>query len=205
MQWLMPLRIGLNASRRWLWRWMFSRVVFGERSQGRWLAHTRIAPSTLIDHEDRLHLSDHVYIGPLNWIEASAGVVIEEGVQVTSHTSIITHSSHRAMRILGRHYVHHDFTMGPPPGWISAPVHIGAYSFIGPHVVLEPGTRLGKGCVVRAGSIVRGEFADFSIVQGQPARVVGDTRTQDETLLMEFPEYAEHRRRWAGRWEPPSA
>ncbi len=205
MRWSMPIRIWLNSSRRLLWRWMFSRTVFGERSQGRWLPHARIAPSTIIEHEDRLHLSDHVYIGPLNWIEASGGVFLGEGVQITSHTSIITHSSHRAMRILAHQYVHHDFSSGPPPGWVSAPVHVGAYSFIGPHVVVEPGARLGKGCLVRAGSVVRGEFGDFSILQGQPARVVGDTRDQDALLLTEFPEYAQHRQRWAGTWELPAA
>lgn len=201
MRWSMPLRIWLNSIRRLVWRWMFYRIVFGERSQGQWLPHTRIAPSTILDHEDRLHLSDHVYVGPLNWIEASAGVFIGEGVQITSHTSIITHSSHRTLRLLGRHYAQHDFSVAPPPGWVSAQVHIGAYCFIGPHVLIEPGTRLGKGCLVRAGSIVRGEFGDFCILQGQPARVVGDTRVSDGALLSQFPEYAEHRQRWAGKWE----
>jgi nicotinate-nucleotide pyrophosphorylase (carboxylating) len=36
--------------------------------------------------------------------EASGGITIGEGVQITSHCAIVTHSSHRAMRLLGEGY-----------------------------------------------------------------------------------------------------
>jgi acetyltransferase-like isoleucine patch superfamily enzyme len=45
-----------------------------------------------------------------------------------------------------------------------------------------PGTKLGKGCVVGAGSVVKGVFSDYAIVVGNPAKVVGDTRTVDQKL-----------------------
>ena len=130
----LALRAAINRVRRRLARLLWHRMVFGERSQGRWLPMTRIAPSTCIEHEDRLRLGDHVYIGPFNFIEASAGVEIGEGVQITHHASIVSHASHRAQRLLGRRFA--DWA-GPRPGWVAAPVAIGAYSFVGPHSVIE--------------------------------------------------------------------
>jgi acetyltransferase-like isoleucine patch superfamily enzyme len=190
------LRARLNRLRRRIARALLFRMLFGEASQGRLLPFTRISAASCIEHEGRLNLGDHVYIGPFNFIEASGGITLEEGVQVTSHVSIVTHSSHRAMRLLGRRYAQ---CAGDRPGWVAAPVHIGAYSFIGPHVLIEAGTRLGRGTLVRAGSVVRGEFPDFAVLDGRPAQVVGDARERDEALLQRHPELRAHYDAWAGR------
>jgi acetyltransferase-like isoleucine patch superfamily enzyme len=188
------LRAALNRLRRRVARGLQFRVVFGERSQGRLLPHTRISPSTCIEHEERLTLADHVYIGPFNLIEAGGGIVIAEGVQITSHVAIVTHSSHRALRLLGRDYV---AWQGERPGWVAGAVHIGAYSFIGPHTVIEAGTHLGRGTLVRAGSIVRGRFPDFAVLDGRPAQLVGDSRERDQALLQRHPELRAHYDAWA--------
>lgn len=192
------MRAWINRMRRALWRLLWGRMLFGEVSQGRDLKNTRISPTTLIDHEDRLHLADHVYIGPFNWIEASAGVTLDEGVQITSHVSVVTHASHRSARLLGRAYVEPQGQGHARPGWIAAPVHIGAYSFVGPHTVIEAGTRLGRGTLVCAGSVVRGEFPDFAVLKGRPAQVVGDTRDTDERLLQQYPQARVTYEAWAG-------
>jgi acetyltransferase-like isoleucine patch superfamily enzyme len=190
------LRARVNRWRRRLVHALCFRMVFGEVSQGQARPHTRISPSSCIEHEERLTLGDHVFIGAFNFIEASGGVTLEEGVQITSHVAIVTHSSHRAMRLLGREYVAWP---GERPGWVAGPVHIGAYSFIGPKVLIEAGTRLGRGTLVRAGSIVRGEFPDFAVLDGSPARVIGDTRRTDEALLQRHPELRASYESWAGR------
>ncbi len=70
-------RATVNRLRRRLARLLQFRMLFGEVSQGRWLPHTRISPSSCIEHEQRLVLGDHVYIGPFNFLEASAGLTIE--------------------------------------------------------------------------------------------------------------------------------
>ena len=184
------MRALLNRWRRRLAHALLYRRVFGERSQGRWLPHARISPSSCLEHEERLVLGDHVYIGPFNWIEASGGVTLEEGVQVTSHVAIVTHSSHRTLRLMGRAYASDE---PQRPGWIAAPVHLGAYCFVGPHVLIEAGTRLGRGCIVRAGSIVRGSFPDHAVIDGRPAVVVGDARDGDRAWLEREP-------RWRDTW-----
>ena len=185
----MTWRIRFNRwRRRMLRRWLFG-PLFGEESGGQRLANTRISPATMIEHEDKLVLGDNVYIGPFNLIEASGGIRIDEGVQITSHCVIVTHSSHRAQRLLGPAYVHWPLAPGAQrPGWIAGPVEIGAYSFVGPHSLIEANSRLGRGTLVCAGSFVRGEYPDFAILDGRPARVVGDSRRGDEKVLARYPE-----------------
>ena len=162
------------------------------------LPHTRISPAALLESEDKLVLGDHVYIGPFNFLDASGGITLGEGVQVTSHCAIVTHSSHRSARLMGKGYVQWSTDSGNQPGWVGGPVEIGPYSFIGPHSLIEANTKLGRGTLVCAGSFVRGEYEDFAILDGRPARVVGDSRNADEKLLERFPELRPMYDAWAG-------
>ena len=191
------LRARLNRWRRRLVHWLLHRPLFGEVSGGVVLPHTRIAASTCIEHVDRLHLADQVYIGPFNFLEASGGITVGEGVQITHHVSIVTHSSHRAQRLLGRGYV--DWPgPGPRPGWVAGAVAIGPYCFIGPHSLIEPGTRLGRGCIVRAGSVLRGDYPEHAVLAGNPAQVVGDARAGDARALAQQPGLRAAYEAWAG-------
>jgi acetyltransferase-like isoleucine patch superfamily enzyme len=200
------MRAWINRWRRRVAHAINFRVVFGERSQGRYLPYTRISPSTCIEYEHNLVLGDHVFIGPFNFIEASAGITIEEGVQITNFVSLTTHSSHRAQRLLGAEFTTWtggDGQTGDRPGWIGGPIHIGAYSFIGPHTLIEAGTRVGRGCIVCAGSQLRGHYTDFAVIEGRPARVVGDSRTGDAKLLELYPELKPFHEAWAGPLPAP--
>lgn len=161
------------------------RMLYGWRAaNGTWLAHTRVSNSTRVECPEHLHLADHVYVGHFNLLDASGGLTLEEGVQVTTHCALLTHSSHQSLRLAGRSY----WGAEQPPGFERAATHIGAYTFIGPHSVVAPGSRVGKGVLVRAFSYVSGEVPDFAIVSGQPARVVGDTRAVDQAWLDAHPE-----------------
>ena len=199
----MTMRTTLNRLRRkWLRRWIWQ-PVFGEEQGGRVLPHTRISSASVIEHEDKLILGDNVFIGAFNFIEASGGITIEEGVQITSHSAIVTHSSHRSQRLLGPAYVTFPVPAGGErPGWISGPIHIGAYSFVGPHCLIEANTRIGRGTLVCAGSFVRGTYPDFAILEGRPARVVGDSRRADERALVRFPELQVLYDAWAKAPQP---
>lgn len=194
------LRAHLNRLRRRVWRLVFFRVLFGESSQGRGLPHTRISPSSCIEHEDRLTLGNDVFIGHFNFIEASSGIRIGQGTQVTNFISIVSHSTHRSVRVAARlSGAPAPAADGSQPSDIRAPIEIGPYCFIGPHSVIEAGAVLGKGCLVTAGSRVRGTFGDFAVLSGNPAQVVGDTRTQDARWLAEHPDYLPAYERWAGK------
>ena len=189
------MRALLNKLRRRAWRLLLFRMVFGERG----LPHTRIAPSTCIEGEAGLVLADHVFIGQFNFIDATAGLTIAEGAQITNFVSIVTHSSHRSLRLLGRAYATHAANQtGELPGYIKAPIRIGAYAFIGPHSLIEAGAVIGKGAVISAYSQVRGAVPDFAIMAGQPAVQIGDVREADAALLAAHPEWRAHYEAWAG-------
>jgi acetyltransferase-like isoleucine patch superfamily enzyme len=178
-----------------LWRRIFApRMLYGWRAaDGSWLAHTRISSSTHIESPGSLHIADHVFVGHFNLLDASGNLTLGEGVQITSHCALLTHSSHQALRLTGRAYWGHP----QPPGFLRAATVVGPYCFIGPHSVVAPGSRLGRGVLVRAFSYVSGEVPDFAIVAGQPARRIGDTREVDAAWLKDHPELRTDYEAWA--------
>lgn len=58
----------------------------------------------------------------------------------------------------------------------SAPVVIGDDCWVGAKVTFLSGARVGHGCVVAAGAVVRGEIPPWSIIGGVPARIIGSRR-----------------------------
>lgn len=62
---------------------------------------------------------------------------------------------------------------------ISAPVEIEDYVFIGPRVIILPGIKIGKGAVVAAGAVVTKDVAEYAIVGGVPAQIIGERKLKD--------------------------
>lgn len=160
---------------------------------GKIITNTRIGSSTTIEGEKNLVLEENVFIGQYNFIEASNGITIREGAQITNFISILSHSSHNSIRYYGKHYRKHSSGL---KGYVKGTVTIGSYTFIGPHSTIMPDTNIGKGSVVAAYSFVRGDFPDFSIIAGNPAKVVGDTRENDLKFLAGNPELTAYYNEW---------
>ncbi|MBJ8343457.1 acyltransferase [Antrihabitans sp. YC2-6] len=57
-------------------------------------------------------------------------------------------------------------------GIVKTPVRIGPDTWTATKVTILRGTRIGRGCVLGAHAVVRGEIPDYSIAVGSPARVV---------------------------------
>ena len=188
------VRAWVNRLRRRAWRWVFFRMLFGERSGGALLAGTRISPSTCIEHEDRLVLDDDVFIGHFNFIEASAGVRIGRGSQITNYVSIVSHSTHRAVRVAAA--LSGSDSPALDGAVVRQPIEIGQRCFIGPHSTIEAGTVLGHGTLVASHSRVRGRFPDFAVLAGSPATVVGDTREPDRAWLAAHPQLKARYEAW---------
>ena len=62
---------------------------------------------------------------------------------------------------------------------INSPVEIGDYCFIGPRAIVLPGVKIGKGAVVAAGAVVTKDVAEFTIVGGVPAAVIGERKLKN--------------------------
>lgn len=178
--------------------WIRPVMVGGYKNEnGAFHRNVRIGSTTTLIRKEKLQLEDHIFIGQYNFLDASNNLSIGEGCQVTNYVSILTHSSHQSIRLYGRRYV--TVPENQKLGYVRGAVEIGAYTFIGPHVVIMPGSTIGKGCIISAFSYVDGIFPDYSVIAGQPARVVKDTRTMDASLLNEHPELKEQYLEWTNR------
>ncbi|MDF0604369.1 acyltransferase [Neisseriaceae bacterium TC5R-5] len=188
LSFLKRLRYRLSA-------WVQPRMLYGfSRGDGAYLSRTRVSNMTRIEHPDKLMVADNVYIGHFNMIDASGGLQIGEGCQITNYVSVLTHSSHVAIRLYGAEYLKQQQHIG----YLRKASSLGAYCFIGPHSVLMPGVALGKGSLVSAYSYVAaGHYPDFAILSGNPAQVTGDTRQLDARWLAEHPELLAFYEAWA--------
>ncbi len=107
-------------------------------------------------------------------------LTIGEGVTISSYVRVLTHdwSPHTVGKAMG-------IRAAKPLGRI-LPVVIGDYSFVGTGSILMPGAEIGCGCLIGAGTVVRGKVPDYSIVIGSPGKIVGDTRSY---MARRFPKY----------------
>ncbi|MDC0100153.1 MAG: acyltransferase [Crocinitomicaceae bacterium] len=173
----------------------FKPVMIGrfKRFDGVKLERTRIGSTTTLLGKDKFYVDDNVFIGQYNFIDASNKITIGTGCQITNFCSVLTHSSHKSIRLYGENYG----KVGPMIGYGEGEVKIDMYTFIGPHSVIMPNTTIGKGCIVSAYSLVKGDFPDFSVIAGNPAKVIGDTREMDKEYLEKHPDRRENYDSWA--------
>lgn len=168
-------------------------MIYGyKRSDGVKLKRTRYGSTTIFQGKENLTIEDNVFINHYCFIDGSNGLTISEGCQICSWVSLLTHSSHISIRLYGKHYKGADMK-----GYVKGSVAIGAYTFIGPHAIVMPGTKIGKGSIVAAYSYVKGEFPPFSIIAGNPAKLIGDTRNTDKNYLDKDNELNDYYQEWA--------
>ena len=91
---------------------------------------------------------------------------IGDNVRITSGTTFITHD--------GAVNVFH----GEIGGGIFGKIKIGNNVFIGTNCIILLNTTIGNNCIIGAGSVVRGQFPDDSVIVGNPAKVVMKTSVQ---------------------------
>jgi acetyltransferase-like isoleucine patch superfamily enzyme len=160
-------------------------MVYGfyNSKDGKFYKKTRISSSTDIGDKKNIDIKDNVWVGHYCILDGIGGIEIEKGVNIASHTCIYTHSSENSIRLLGEKFI--EIPAEERAGYIIGKVKIGEYTFIGTSCVILAGTTIGKGCIVGAGSVVKGTFPDRSVIVGNPAKIVGDTENIDKKLFSE--------------------
>lgn len=147
--------------------------------------------SNLIDvsHWDKLDIGNNVFIWHFTILDTFNGIKIGDDCQIGTRVGIFTHSSHHSIRYYNKKY--HEVYFDEHKGRVRGSVEIGDNTFVGANAIIMPNTKIGKGCIVAGFSYVQGDFPDFSMITGNPAKVVGDVRKTDYRFLQANPELAD--------------
>ena len=143
-----------------------------------------LEPGVLVFHPDRIFLGDNIYvghntilkgyyknsirigddtwIGQACFIHGAGGVAIGKAVGIGPKVSILT-SSHGDDN-LDLPILHQDL--------VFRPVTIGDGADLGVGSIILPGITVGEGAVVGAGSVVTRDVEPYTVVAGNPARVL---------------------------------
>lgn len=148
---------------------------------GEFRRFTRISSNCVLIDKNKIDISDNCWIGPHSIIDGSNGVFIGRGVQLAGMNAIYTHSSHISIRLCGQKYI--DLNPNERPGYIRSQVTIGEYTFIGVSSVILPGVQIGRGCILAAGTVLKKSVPDFSVVAGNPGKVIGSTLDMDKNYI----------------------
>ncbi len=141
-------------------------------------------PHVLVFHPENIEIADNVYVGHQTilkgyyknsmilgagtWIgqqcffHAAGGLELGQNVGVGPGVRIITSYHVEAGRSVPILHAPIEFE----------PVVVGDDCDLGVGCVLLPGTRLGRGVQVGAGAVVKGDFPDYAVVAGVPARIL---------------------------------
>ena len=111
-----------------------------------------------------LEIGQDSIIGSGIFIDGRERVVIGNHVDIASEVMIYNSE--------------HDINSEDFKATLSA-VEIGDFTFIGPRVIILPGVKIGKGAVVGAGAVVTKDVADFTVVGGVPASIIGERKLKD--------------------------
>ena len=139
---------------------LHARPGYGRLEIGRWV---HIGDGNSIRcHEGSLRIGDKVVMGKQNTVncyldvEIGAATIVADWVYVTDFDHVIA-DVHRPIK---------------DQGIVKSPVRIGPDCWVGVKASVLRGTRIGRGCVLAAHAVVRGDIPEFSVAVGAPARVV---------------------------------
>ena len=147
---------------------VMARPGYGRMEIGRWV---HIGDGNAIRcHEGSLRIGDKVVFGKDNTVNCYLDIEIGASSLVADWVYICDFD-HKT----------EDITLPiKDQGIVKSPVRIGPDCWLGAKVTVLRGTRVGRGCVLGAHAVVRGDFPDFKIAVGAPARVVRDRRADYE-------------------------
>jgi acetyltransferase-like isoleucine patch superfamily enzyme len=120
-----------------------------------------------------IFISEHVYIGPNATIYAHDNVTISRGTIIGPHITIYTanHNFNNADSIP------YDKKLNKKAVIIKENVWIGG------NVILLPGTIINEGCIIGAGAVIAKEIPKYSIVIGNPSKIIGKRNIEEYEKL----------------------
>lgn len=113
-----------------------------------------------------LQIGSGVGIRSFCTISAAQSVIIEDHVGMASYSQIVDWEP-------GLDGPHDQIELNPK---VVKPVRIGRGTGIGERVAILPGSNIGRHCIIGTNSVVQGDIPDYSMVSGNPARIIGRKR-----------------------------
>ena len=112
--------------------------------------------------ENILIIGRESYIGMCSLLNGYANkLVIGENVSIAQNVNIMTDSGPNASKQMQAYFP-----------LLSGPVTIGNHSWIGANSIIMPNVNLGEFCVVAANSFVNSSFPSYSVIGGNPAKLI---------------------------------
>ncbi len=150
-----------------LWRLMVLRV-FGARIYGRPFVHQ----SAHIHFPANLILQDRACLG-------EGTVAYTQGIIELRERSTVAQGAYLCTGT-------HDFS-DPALPLVTAPIVVGEDAFVGARAFVLPGITIGAGGVVGAASVVTKDVSAWTIVAGNPARLLRSRPSQEYETVKEMP------------------
>lgn len=141
-------------------------------------------------------ISEHFSVGKINCgnnvlfardcdIDYTGDITIEDGVKLSEGVKILTHNHN--LDFIQRDDVGH--------GLIKTPLIIRDNVGVGAHALIMPGVaEIGRRAMIASNAVVKRQVPPYSIVMGNPARVVGFRYTPDVIVEFEEENYPENER-----------
>jgi acetyltransferase-like isoleucine patch superfamily enzyme len=170
-----------NIIRKTIW---FIRAIFFKLYFGKIGNYTYIGNPLIIQGASNIYIGNYVRIYPLLRAEVygQGRIFIEDNVSIGHNLHLAafkdliigensTISSNVFIGSLDHSYEQLDSHI-MSQGMKGSKTEIGKNCFIGTGAVILAGTILGKQCIVAANSVVRGEFPDYCVMGGTPAKIL---------------------------------
>jgi galactoside O-acetyltransferase len=120
-----------------------------------------------------LRIADNVFINNGCILDCVQAITIDEDVQISYFCLLMDSNNHSTRYSVRkddlRRWREHRFDWSAAK---TAPIHICRGAWIGAYAIILKGVRIGVGAVVGAGAVVTKDVPDYTIVAGNPARVV---------------------------------
>lgn len=124
--------------------------------------------------KSRILIGRNVFIGGATLIDCVESIFIDDDVLISYGCNIVDSDNHSISYSIRKKDLT-DWRNGGGHDWSttkSKPVHIGKGVWLGARVMILKGVSIGEGSVIGAGSVVTKDVPPYTIVAGNPAKII---------------------------------